>query len=129
MLSFPEDIRLTSIVSFQSGFFFPLTTVDPRVSGRELGQAPWNKNVDVRLEKGFAFSGLRAAVFIDIKNVFDAENILGYDRTTTGISLWETSLAAGTPDPTGTQKRPVGPDGSLFYGTPREMYFGVRVEF
>lgn len=129
MLNFPEDIRLTSIGSFQSGFFYPLTTVDPRVSGRELGQAPWNKNVDVRLEKGFTFSGLRAAVFIDIKNVFDAENILGYDRTTTGISLWETSLAAGTPDPTGSQKRPVGPDGSLFYGTPREMYFGVRVEF
>lgn len=129
LLSFPEDIRLTSIGSFQSGFYYPLTLVDPRISSRELGQAPWNKNVDVRLEKGFTFSGLRAAVFIDIKNLFDAENILGYDRTTTGISLWETSLAAGTPDPTGTQKRPVGPDGSLFYGIPREIYFGARVEF
>jgi hypothetical protein len=129
LLSFPEDIRLTSIGSFQSGFYYPLTLVDPRISSRELGQAPWNKMVDVRLEKGFTFSGLRAAVFIDIKNLFNWENILGYDRTTTGISLWETSLAAGTPDPTGSQKRAVGPDGSLFYGIPREFYFGARVEF
>jgi hypothetical protein len=129
LLSFPEDIRLTSIGSFQSGFFYPLTLVDPRISSRELGQAPWNKMVDIRLEKGFTISGLRAAVFVDVKNVFDWENILGYDRTTTGISLWETSLAAGTPDPTGSQKRPVGPDGSLFYGIPREIYFGARVEF
>jgi len=129
LLNFPEDIRLTSIGSFQSGFFYPLTLVDPRISSRELGQAPWNKMVDVRLEKGFTISGLRAAVFVDIKNLFDWENILGYDRTTTGVSLWETSLAAGTPDPTGSQKRPVGPDGSLFYGIPREIYFGARVEF
>ncbi|MEP0821764.1 MAG: hypothetical protein HRF44_02855, partial [Ignavibacterium sp.] len=64
-----------------------------------------------------------------IKNIFDWENILGYDRTTTGTSLWETSLAAGSPDPTGDRKRPVGPDGTLFYDIPREFYFGARVEF
>lgn len=129
LLSFPEEIRLTSIGTFQSGFFYPLTLVDPRISSRELGEGPWNTMVNLRLEKGFTISGLRAAVFVDVKNVFDAENILGYDRTTTGSSLWETSLAAGTPDPTGDKKRPVGPDGSLFYDIPREMYFGVRVEF
>ncbi|MBI4417316.1 MAG: TonB-dependent receptor [Ignavibacteriales bacterium] len=129
LLTFPEDIRLTSIGTFQSGFFYPLTLVDPRVSSRELGEAPWNKMVNLRLEKGFTFSGLRAAVFIDVKNVFDWENILGYDRTTTGTSKWETSLAAGEPDPTGDRKRSVGPDGTLFYDIPREFYFGVRVEF
>lgn len=129
LLTFPEDIRLTSIGTFQSGFFYPLTLVDPRVSSRELGEGPWNKMVNVRLEKGFTFAGVRAAVFVDIKNIFDWENILGYDRTTTGTSLWETSLAAGSPDPTGDRKRPVGPDGTLFYDIPREFYFGARVEF
>jgi hypothetical protein len=35
----------------------------------------------------------------------------------------------GNPDPTGTMKRPVGQDGSLFYGIPREYYFGARLNF
>jgi hypothetical protein len=129
ILDFPQEIRLTSIGTFQSGFFYPLTLVDPRVSSRELGEGPWNKMVNMRLEKGFSISGVRAAVFVDVKNLFNAENILGYDRTTTGTSLWETSLASGTPDPTGDRKRAVGPDGTLFYDIPREVYFGVRLEF
>ncbi len=39
-----------------------------------------------------------------------------------------TNTAAG-PDPTGTYKRPISLDNSLFYDIPREYYFGVRVEF
>ncbi len=129
VLSFPEDIQLSSVGTFSSGFYYPLTLVDPRVSNRELGVAPWNKMVNVRLEKLFTIANVRLGVFIDVKNIFNAENILGYDRTTTGIALWEQSVKTGSPDPTGSLKRPVGPDGTTFYDIPREIYFGARLEF
>jgi hypothetical protein len=128
-LGFPYDIMLSSIGTFQSGFFYPLTfTADPRVSGRALGQSPWNKLVDFRLEKGFTFNKIRAAIYAEVKNAFNWVNIIGYDNTTTGASLWETTNATGNPDPTGTLKRAVGTDGSLFYDIPREYYFGVRID-
>ena len=41
-----------------------------------------------------------------------------------GYDLWQTNG-----DPTGTQKRPIGQDGSLFYDIPREIYFGASFEF
>jgi outer membrane receptor protein involved in Fe transport len=128
ILEFPEEITFSMVGTFQSGFYFPLTQVDARVAGRELGQGPWNKFVDIRLEKGFSFSGLRASVFLDVTNVFNWTNILAYDNTSTGATLWEQTNQQGTPDPTGTLRRPVGDDGTYFYGFPREYYFGVRID-
>jgi outer membrane receptor protein involved in Fe transport len=129
ILGFPADITLSSIGTFQSGFFYPLSMTDPRVAGREYGQGPWNKQVDVRIEKGFSLDEMRIALFVDIVNVFDWKNIVAYDASTTGTALWETSNKAGDPDPTGTMMRPISADGSLFYGVPREIYFGARLNF
>jgi hypothetical protein len=131
VLGFPYDVQLSSIGLFESGFYYPLQyTVDPRVASRQLGQSPWTKSIDFRLEKGFRFDNLRVALFVDVRNAFNWTNIIGYDNTTTGAQLWETSNVANTPDPTGTLKRPINLlDNSLFYDYPREYYFGVRVEF
>ena len=139
VLGFPYDIQLSSIGTFQSGFYYPLQyTVDPRVASRTLGQSPWTKQVDFRLEKAFKVDGLRVAVFADVKNAFNWVNIIGYDNTTTGAQIWESTSqgkvvdAAGAtagPDPTGSLKRPISLDNSLFYDFPREYFFGVRVEF
>lgn len=135
-LEFPYQVMLSSIGVFQSGFYYPLSlTADPRVAGRVFGQAPWNKQIDLRLEKGFTIENIRFAVYFDMKNVFNWENIVGYDNTLSGSALWEYSNAGmknmndGTPDPTGTYKRAVYYDGSPFYDIPREYYFGVRVDF
>jgi hypothetical protein len=129
-LEFPYDIRVTSVGTFQSGFYYPITLTDTRVVGRELGTAPWNKMVDIRLEKGFTIAGARIGVFADIKNLFNWTNIIGYDNVTSGSPIkWENSVKDGNPDPTGTALRPVGADGSLFYDIPREFYFGVKVDF
>ncbi len=39
VLGFPYDIQLSSIGTFQSGFYYPLSyTVDPRVASRQLGR-------------------------------------------------------------------------------------------
>ncbi|HTY37652.1 MAG TPA: TonB-dependent receptor [Bacteroidota bacterium] len=133
---FPYQIMLSSMGTFQSGFYYPLSlTADPRVAGRVFGQAPWNKQVDMRIEKGFTVSNLRFSVYFDMKNVFNWVNIIGYDNTASGAALWEysnagmTTLNNGTPDPTGTYKRAVALNGSPFYDIPREYYFGVRFDF
>jgi hypothetical protein len=139
VLGFPYEIQLSSIGTFQSGFYYPLQyTVDPRVASRQLGQSPWNKSIDFRLEKAFRIDNIRLAIFADVKNAFNWVNIIGYDNTTTGAQRWEYTNAgkivdaSGTtvgPDPTGTLQRPISLDNSLFYDFPREYYFGVRVEF
>jgi hypothetical protein len=130
VLGFPYDVQLSSIGLFESGFYYPLQyTVDPRVASRQLGQSPWTKSIDFRLEKGFKFDNVRFALYVDVRNAFNWTNIIGYDNTTTGAQLWETSNVANTPDPTGSLKRPISLDNSLFYDYPREYYFGVRVEF
>ena len=135
-LEFPEQIMLSSVGTFQSGFYYPLSlTADPRVAGRVFAEAPWNKQVNIRLEKGFDFENIHFVVSFDMKNVFDAVNIIGYDNTVSGAPLWEysnaglTTLNDGTPDPTGTYKRAVYYDGSPFYDIPREYYFGVKIDF
>jgi hypothetical protein len=139
-LEFPYQIMLSSVGTFSSGFYYPLSfTADPRVAGRNFGQAPWNKQVDLRVEKGFTVENIRFAVYFDMKNVFNWENILSYDNTNSGASLWEYSNngrnaagvadASATPNPTGIYKRAVGLDGTPFYDIPREYYFGVRIDF
>ena len=135
-LEFPYQIMLSSIGTFQSGFYYPLSlTADPRVAGRVFGQAPWDKQVDIRLEKGFTVQNIRFVVYFDMRNVFNWVNIIGYDNTASGAPLWEysnagmTTLNNGTPDPTGTYKRAVSLTGSPFYDIPREYYFGVRFDF
>jgi hypothetical protein len=133
VLGLPEDIQLSSIGTFQSGFYYPITNAnvvsDARVLGRELGTSPWNKMVDFRLEKGFRFDNLRFAIFAEVKNAFNWVNIIGYDNTVSGTDLWQISNKAGSPDPTGIHQRSIGPDGSWFYDIPREFYFGARLDF
>jgi hypothetical protein len=94
--------------------------------------------VDLRLEKGFRFSNLRLALFVEARNAFNWTNIIGYDNTVSGAQLWEASNSGngstltptGTgPNPTGTYMRALGQDGSWFYDIPREFYFGVRLDF
>ncbi|HUI11318.1 MAG TPA: carboxypeptidase regulatory-like domain-containing protein [Bacteroidota bacterium] len=149
-LEFPEDIILSSLGTFQSGFLYPVNyPYDPRVAGREFASAPWNKMVDLKLEKGFRFNNMRFALFVEVKNFFNWTNIIGYDNTVSGATLWEaTNSGNGTtltqpvtgspvyipppavtgPNPTGFFNRPMGADGSWFYDIPREFFFGIRVD-
>lgn len=146
LMNLPYDINVSSIGTFQSGFQYPLqyTIADVRIVGRTLASSPWNKQIDFHIEKRFTFQGVRLSLFADVKNAFNWVNIVNYDNTTTGAEMWERSAAGesglvsqgassavinGTPDPTGTQHRAVSPDGTMFYDIPREVYFGVKVDF
>jgi hypothetical protein len=142
---FPFDINLSSLGTFQSGFFYPVYyPTDARVAGRKLANAPWNKMVDLKLEKGIRFEGMRIAVFAEVRNLFNWTNIIGYDNTVSGAQLWEATNSANngttlkdtppagvtsTPNPTGTYARALGQDGSWFYDIPRELWFGIRWDF
>lgn len=137
VFGFPFDIQLSSVGTFQSGFYYPLTytQTDARVSGRQFAQSPWTKQIDLRLEKGFRFAGMRVAAYFDMKNVFNWSNIIAYDNTVSGADIWEYSnrgyagYTGPANDPTGRYMRPISLDNSLFYDIPGEYYFGVRVEF
>jgi hypothetical protein len=119
-MNFPYDISLNSAGTFQSGFWYLSLT-----NGKEYKQGPWNKQIDLKLEKAVKIYRFRFTVFADIKNLFDSKNILAYDNSIySGAKLWDLNG-----DPTGTTKTVVGDDGSLFYDIPREVYFGISLDF
>jgi hypothetical protein len=130
-VKFPLEMVLSSIGTFQSGFYFPLTLPAPRK--RELGQSPMTKQIDIRIEKAFSVTGLgRFAVYLDVINLFGWENIIAYNTSAIGQKAMETS-----DDPTGgpTINRPVAldaagrNDGSMVYDVPRQVFVGVSVSF
>jgi hypothetical protein len=130
ILRFPWEFTLSSVGTFQTGFFFPLTLGDPRK--RELGQSPSTKQVDFRIEKAFTIKGIgRLSAYVDVINAFGWENIIAYNSTNVGQLAWER-----TGDPTGgpTINRPIGigpsgNDGSMIYDIPREVFFGLSFSF
>jgi hypothetical protein len=123
-LRMDPDIRLTLLGKFASGFFYNLQYAEPR--SREQGTSPWTKQLDLHLEKGFGVSGMRIAVFVDVRNVFDAENILTYFQSPDGRGqeLWERQGI-----PVGPDSRATTLDGSPIYDIARQIYFGASVEF
>jgi hypothetical protein len=124
MMQFPYKIMLSSIGRFESGFYYRRTLGDPRA--RELAVGPWNKQVDLRLEKAFNLGSARLSVYMDVLNAFDWENVLAFDASNVGQLEWERNG-----DPTGgpTAPRPVTQDGSLIYDSPREIYIGFMLNF
>jgi hypothetical protein len=123
---FPIEITLSTVGYFQSGFYYPLTLGDPR--SRALGESPWTKNVDFRLEKAFTFEGIgRLAIYADLINAFNWTNIVAYQRATEVGQIAFERLG----DPTGGPdiNRSVTQDASLIYDIPRAVYFGLNFQF
>jgi hypothetical protein len=123
----PFEISLTSIGTFQSGFYYVQTLGDPRA--RELGTAPWIKRIDFRLEKAFTLEKIgRVAFYVDLLNAFDWESIMSYYTTGTGLGQidWERD---GNPTGGPTVNRPITQDGTMIYDIPRAIYVGVNVSF
>lgn len=123
-LRFDEDIQLTALGKFASGFFYNLAFAEPR--SRKQGTSPWTSQVDARLEKGFKFGKYRLAVFAEVKNLFNSQNILTYFASPDGQGqqLWEQKG-----DPTGPDKRLTTLDGSPIYDIARQVYLGASFDF
>ena len=115
---------MSALGKFASGFYYTKLYADPR--SRELGTSPWTKQIDLRIEKGFMVGKTRLAAFVDVKNVFNSQNILTYftAQDTSGQQLWEQQG-----NPTGPDKRLTTLDGSPIYDIAREIFLGVTVDF
>ncbi|MDH3251402.1 MAG: carboxypeptidase-like regulatory domain-containing protein [Ignavibacteria bacterium] len=132
-MEFPFDIRANAIGRFSSGFYFAAESQEaPDYTPIE---GPWNKQVDLRLEKGFRLEGIgRLSLFVDVINLFNWVNIVSFQYATfqsavtsqEGKRVWEVSG-----DPTGGPgiNRPTTPENVLVYDVPREVYFGLSFEF
>jgi outer membrane receptor protein involved in Fe transport len=128
ILDFPIDFRISVNGLVASGFRYPTTYLgDPR--SRELATGPARKRFDVRFEKSFFSGSHRVGIYLDVLNIFNNVNILAYDNSLTGQLVWENSVKNGTPDPTGVSRRIVSSDGSVFYDIPRQVYFGITLEY
>jgi hypothetical protein len=121
----PFDVTLSSLSTFQSGFYYPLTLEDPDGRLRKIGKAPWNSRTDLRLDKGLRFGQRRAAAFLEIRNLFNRVNIIGYDNSdVAGQELFEQ-----TGNPTGQYGRTTFVDGSNAFDIVREIYAGIDFKF
>lgn len=118
----PFGISAGLNATFESGFLYRKAIgADPR--GRELLTAPYNAQVDLRLEKRFNFGqSLGLDVYLDGKNILNRHNIVGYDTSVANqLVFLQDQGIPGT--------RLVLGDGTTLYGPGRTFYFGARVRF
>ena len=127
---FPADLSLSLTGQFASGFYYPLLSADSYVPAWDEG--PWNKQIDFRLEKGFALgANVRFSLYADLINAFNWVNIVALVENPNPLGT-ATQAFVKYQDPTGgpMYNRPVTTnEGSFVYGVPREVYFGARLDF
>ncbi|MDP6125505.1 MAG: hypothetical protein QGH20_07100, partial [Candidatus Latescibacteria bacterium] len=126
--AFPFGLSLATTIEGASGFLYDITTasdVDPRE--RQVGEAPWTWQADLRVEDTQKLGSVSATVFVEIRNLLDRENILTWDGGTNpdvARQIWE-----DTHNPHGNLNRATRSEGTPIYDIAREMYAGVRVSF
>jgi hypothetical protein len=121
-----DQFMLTSITTLNSGFYYRVQETTTDLRDREVAEGPWTMQTDMRLTYGFRLTDrLLASAFFEVRNLFDRENIISYDASTNNSrKLWEEKQ-----DPTGELNRGYSDEGHAFYDTPREVNFGISVDF
>ena len=121
-----DQFMLTSITTLNSGFYYRVTETTTDLRDREVAEGPWSLQTDMRLTYGFRLTDrLLASAFFEVRNLFDRENIISYDASTNNSrKLWEEKQ-----NPTGELNRAYSDEGHAFYDTPREVNFGISVDF
>jgi hypothetical protein len=123
IFDFPAEVRMSVNGLAASGFKYRQTLGDPRA--RSLATGPARYRFDFRFEKSFSF-GMRnrVGIYMDVKNIFNNVNILAYDASLDGQVTWEK-----TGNPEGPARRVVTFDGTYVYEIPRQVYFGITLEY
>ncbi len=119
MFDFPYDIRLSTLTTYRSKWFFA-KTLDVKNSRYEewLDGEPFFQT-DVRLFKYVTFGRTKIGVFVEALNVFDRLNVLTFDNYNN--VLYETKQI-----PWGLYWRPMDAGGNPFAGIAREIYAGIE---
>jgi hypothetical protein len=135
LFDFPYQVRISTVTTAESGFWYD-DSIDPRE--RRYVEGPWNFNTNLRVEKSLGYGRYQAKLFLDVHNVLDKENILGFqtkwpeDQTLWregGTSVWKGGEVGPKEDPTGQFARAVFDDGSPVFGPARTLYGGVEFAF
>ena len=106
---------------FQVGSGLPYTPyVDPTLRIEpNSGRKPWTSNMDLRVQKTIAISGISTAAFVEVKNLFDRENVVHvYSRTGKPFDTGLPGLVGSSPD---ANHNP------LHVGPPRLVRAGVQL--
>jgi len=106
---------------FQVGSGLPYTPyVDPTLRIEpNSGRKPWTSNVDFRVQKNIKISGITTAIFAEVKNLFDRENVVYvYSRTGKPFDTGLPGLVGSSPD---ANHNP------LHVGPPRLIRAGIQL--
>ena len=100
---------------------------------RETGRSPWSFRTDFRVTRGFKINeGMSASGFFEIRNLFDKANIITYDNSDVAErAVWEESIRDDSidPNPGGILNRSFTAQGLSIYDRPREVAFGITLDF
>ena len=120
-----SGVQVALITTAASGFIYRVveTSDDPR--SRETDSAPWNVRTDLRLTRGFDLGAQRLNGFLEVRNLFDRENILTFDnRNVASTIIWEEEQ-----DPTGDLNRSFTQEALPIYDIAREINLGFSIDF
>jgi outer membrane receptor protein involved in Fe transport len=102
------------------------------ISGQEYSQrGPWTFQTDLNIGREFRWGGLSWAALFEVRNLFDQENILGWDRNQYTLDTYNEGEAGYVNDSTSPnygQNPKAGPNPDA-WDIPRLVRFGLAVEF
>lgn len=114
-----SNFNLNILIKANSGL--PYTPyVDPTVRiDINSGRKPWTSTVDLRAIKTIPFGGLSAALFLEITNLLNTENVVRvYSRTGKPFDTGESGLVGSSPD---------ADHNPAYVGPPRIIKMGVQI--
>lgn len=94
-----SNFNLNLIIKTNSGL--PYTPyVDPTVRiDVNSGRKPWTSTVDLRMMQKISFTGFALSLFLEVKNLFDTENVVFvYSRTGKPFDTGQPGLVGSSPD-------------------------------
>jgi len=73
----PGDWAFNTIITVESGLpYTPTDASGTRIEGREMSErTPWTYNTNLNLAKFFTFGRWRTSLWIEVRNLFDTENV------------------------------------------------------
>jgi outer membrane receptor protein involved in Fe transport len=118
--------------------FTPTNANGSEITGQEFSErSPWTYYTDLNITRDFRFGNLNWAALLEVRNLFDTANVLGWDRNnyTIDTNLSENNPHAGeagyindSASPNYGQNSTAGPNPDA-WDIPRQIRFGLAVEF
>jgi outer membrane receptor protein involved in Fe transport len=118
---------------FLSGLpYTPTQANGSNIEGKEFSEnSPWTYQTDVNIGRQFRFGGLSCQALLEVRNLLNTENILGWDRNTDTIDSYvdgEAGYINDSSSPNYGLDPKSGPNPDA-WDIPRQVRFGLAVDF